>query len=52
MFPVIRVSISGLEPNTKYLIFVDIVPCDDYKYKFHNNEWVLSGKGELHFSGL
>ena len=52
MFPAIRVNISGLEPESKYIMFIDMVPKDDNRYRFYNNEWVVNGKGEPHFEGL
>jgi len=29
MFPVIQISISGLDPDAKYIVVMDIVPVDD-----------------------
>lgn len=49
MFPSIRISVSGLEPTSKYTMFVDVVPLDDNRYKYHNCEWIVSGKAEPHF---
>lgn len=51
MFPSLRVSVSGLESSSKYLMVVDIIPVDDNRYKYHNCEWVVSGKAEAHFAG-
>ena len=48
MFPTFRASITGLEANAKYILLMDIVPCDDTRYKYHNSEWVVSGKAEPH----
>jgi hypothetical protein len=49
MFPSLRVSITGLENNIKYLMVVDVAPYDDNRYKYHNCEWIISGKAEAHF---
>ena len=46
MFPVIKISVSNLEPETKYIIAMDIVPVADNRYKFHDSEWVVTGKAE------
>ena len=46
MFPVIKVSVSGLEPDAKYFIVMDFITVDDSKFKFHNSEWVVTGKAE------
>ena len=46
MFPVIKVSVTGLEPEAKYIIVMDIVQIGDSRYKFHENAWVETGKAE------
>jgi hypothetical protein len=51
MFPAIRVSVSGLETSAKYMMIIDVIPVDDHRYKFHNCEWIVSGKAEAHFAG-
>ncbi len=51
MFPSLRVSVSGLDNASKYVMVVDIVPVDDNRYKYHNCEWIVSGKAEAHFVG-
>ncbi|CAL4075790.1 unnamed protein product [Meganyctiphanes norvegica] len=51
MFPTVKMSASGLEPNTKYFVLVDIVPADDSRYKFQGKEWVVAGKAEPHMPG-
>eukprot|EP00794_Sanderia_malayensis_P013850 gene13850-15298_t len=51
MFPVIKVSISGLNPKLKYILVMDLVPVDDNRYKYHNSEWAIAGKAEAHLPG-
>nr|KAG5690629.1 hypothetical protein BaRGS_018099 [Batillaria attramentaria] len=51
MFPTIKVSLSGLEPHAKYILLIDIIPVDDCRYKYHNSEWVVTGKAEPHMPG-
>lgn len=51
MFPVIKMSVSGLEPDTKYIVVMDIVAIDDNRYKFHDSEWVVTGKAEPSLAG-
>ena len=46
MFPVIKISVANLEPETKYIIALDIVPVADNRYRFHDSEWVVTGKAE------
>ncbi|KAL7629938.1 UNVERIFIED_CONTAM: hypothetical protein RMT77_019943 [Armadillidium vulgare] len=51
MFPTIKMSVTGLEPNTKYFVLMDIIPADDSRYKFQGKEWVVAGKAEPHMPG-
>ena len=51
MFPTIKVAVSGLEPHAKYILLIDVVPLDDCRYKYHNSEWVVTGKAEPHMPG-
>ena len=50
MFPTVRVSFSNLEaqPGTKYLVLLDIVPCDNkrYRYAYHRSAWLVAGKAD------
>ncbi|KAF1762423.1 hypothetical protein GCK72_010685 [Caenorhabditis remanei] len=47
MFPILRVKLSGLDKKSKYIVMVELVPSDRYRYKFTNGEWAVSGKGDL-----
>ncbi|UJR10609.1 hypothetical protein I4U23_014806 [Adineta vaga] len=51
LFPTFRVSVSELDPNTKYMFLLDIVPVDDNRYKYQESTWVVSGKAEPHAYG-
>ena len=51
MFPTMRVSFSQVEvsePGTKYLVLLDIVPCDNkrYRYAYHRSAWLVAGKAD------
>ena len=46
MFPAVKVRISGLNPRTKYIVLLEIVPVDECRYKFHNCRWSIAGKGD------
>lgn len=46
IFPPFRVKISGLDKETKYSVFFDIVSADLHRYKFHNSKWTLAGKAD------
>lgn len=39
MFPQMKFRVSGLDNKAKYILLLDIVAADDYRYKFHNR-WV------------
>ncbi|KAJ7400430.1 T-box transcription factor TBX20 [Pitangus sulphuratus] len=42
MFPTIRVSFSGVDPEAKYIVLMDIVPVDNkrYRYAYHRSSWL------------
>ncbi len=46
MFPVLRASISGLDPNAMYSVLLDFVAADNNRWKYVNGEWVPGGKPE------
>uniref|UniRef100_A0A3B4Z048 T-box-containing protein TBX6L-like n=1 Tax=Stegastes partitus TaxID=144197 RepID=A0A3B4Z048_9TELE len=41
MFPHCNVSVTGLQPYTSYVLMMDMVPVDGFKYK-----WEVAGKAE------
>ncbi|XP_026195850.1 T-box-containing protein TBX6L-like [Anabas testudineus] len=46
MFPHCSVSISGLQPFANYVIMMDMVPVDSFKYKWKKEQWEVAGKAE------
>ncbi|KAL1438878.1 hypothetical protein MTO96_047615 [Rhipicephalus appendiculatus] len=40
MFPVMRVKVSGMEPSSYYMVLMDLVPVDNYRYRFLSNCWL------------
>ncbi|XP_050397967.1 T-box transcription factor TBX20 isoform X2 [Patella vulgata] len=48
MFPTLRVSFTGLDPDQKYLVLMDIVPVDNkrYRYAYHRSSWLVAGKAD------
>ncbi|KAM9852815.1 T-box transcription factor TBX4 [Aulostomus maculatus] len=46
MFPGYKVKVTGMNPKTKYILLIDIVPADDHRYKFCDNKWMVAGKAE------
>ncbi|XP_054827941.1 MAX gene-associated protein-like isoform X2 [Eublepharis macularius] len=51
MFPYCRYWITGLEPNLKYILVMDISPVDNFRYKWNGYSWEPSGKAEPHVLG-
>ncbi|KAM9823108.1 T-box transcription factor 16 [Syngnathus typhle] len=46
MFPHCKVNLSGLIPCAKYILLVDMVPEDGYRYKWNKEKWEVAGKAE------
>ncbi|XP_007892513.1 T-box transcription factor T [Callorhinchus milii] len=46
MFPVLKVNVSGLDPNAMYSFVLDFVAADNHRWKYVNGEWVPGGKPE------
>ncbi|XP_058473618.1 T-box-containing protein TBX6L-like [Solea solea] len=46
MFPHCSVSLSGLQPFANYVILMDMVPLESFKYKWKNEQWEVAGKAE------
>ncbi|CAL8288222.1 unnamed protein product [Lota lota] len=46
MFPVLKVSVSGLDPSAMYSLLLDFVPTDGRRWKYVNGEWAAAGRGE------
>ncbi|XP_040566165.1 uncharacterized protein [Lepeophtheirus salmonis] len=46
MFPQMKFRVSGLDNKSKYILLLDIVAADDYRYKFHNGRWMVAGKAD------
>ncbi|XGW05854.1 hypothetical protein V3C99_016313 [Haemonchus contortus] len=48
MFPVLSISISGLDSDASYSLMVDMECVDSkrYRYSFHQSKWTATGPGE------
>ncbi|XP_044297715.1 T-box transcription factor TBX19 [Varanus komodoensis] len=46
MFPVLKISVSGLDPNAMYSFLLDFAPTDSHRWKYVNGEWIPAGKPE------
>ncbi len=40
MFPPIKVEVNDLKPSLFYVLLMDLVPVDKYRYKYQNSQWV------------
>ncbi|XP_060517409.1 T-box transcription factor TBX20-like [Cylas formicarius] len=48
MFPTLRVSFTGIRPDRRYAVLLDIVPVDSkrYRYAYHRSSWLVAGKAD------
>ncbi|XP_070618607.1 T-box-containing protein TBX6L-like isoform X2 [Erythrolamprus reginae] len=46
MFPPFKVRVTGLVPCARYLMLVDFVPTDNFRYKWNKDQWEIAGKAE------
>lgn len=48
MFPTLKVSLNGVDSKVNYMVFMDIVPVDDkrYRYAYHRSTWLVAGKAD------
>lgn len=47
MFPVVKISTSGLDPKAMYTVLLEFVQMDTHRWKYVNGEWVPGGKSEV-----
>ena len=46
MFPIVKVTTSGLDPAAMYTVLLEFVQIDSHRWKYVNGEWVPGGKAE------
>ncbi|CAK9300126.1 unnamed protein product [Gordionus sp. m RMFG-2023] len=46
MFPILKINISGLDPDSMYSVLVDFVQLDEHRWKYIRGEWIPGGKPE------
>ncbi|KAM8960712.1 T-box protein VegT-like [Pelodytes ibericus] len=46
MFPQCKIRLFGLNPYAKYVVLVDFVPLDNFRYKWNKSQWEVAGKAE------
>lgn len=49
MFPQMKFRVSGLDLKAKYILLLDIVALDDFRYKFHNRYRIVFCKFFIYF---
>lgn len=49
MFPHCKINISGLVPYAKYILLVDVVPEDGFRYKVRIDFWLVSFSSLNHY---
>ncbi|CAH0557310.1 unnamed protein product [Brassicogethes aeneus] len=47
MFPVVKVTASGLDHKAMYTVLLEFVQIDPHRWKYVNGEWVPGGKAEV-----
>ena len=47
MFPTLQYCISGLDPDKKYNIFIDVIVADPNTWKFQGGKWVPCGASQM-----
>ena len=40
MFPVVKITASGLDPAAMYTVLLEFVQIDSHRWKYVNGEWV------------
>lgn len=40
MFPPLKIELFDLNPNSTYILLMDMAPVDKYRYKYQNSLWV------------
>lgn len=48
MFPALRISFTGLLPDEKYMIMLDVVPVDSkrHRYSYPDSAWYVAGEAD------
>ncbi|ESO01901.1 hypothetical protein HELRODRAFT_188516 [Helobdella robusta] len=46
MYPPIRVNVKGLSQMMRYTISLEIIPCNDFRYKYNGGSWSVAGPSE------
>ncbi|CAL1264924.1 unnamed protein product [Larinioides sclopetarius] len=48
IFPTLKILVSGLDPESDYIMWIDIVPVDlqRYRYLYHSSRWIVAGSGD------
>ncbi|XP_023223091.1 T-box transcription factor mls-1-like [Centruroides sculpturatus] len=44
MFPSVSIRLCGLCPNTYYFILLDVIPVDNFRYRYNAGTWTVAGR--------
>ncbi|XP_051500229.1 MAX gene-associated protein-like [Myxocyprinus asiaticus] len=51
MFPCCRFRLSGLDPNLRFFLVMDVMPLDDFRHKWNGTSWEPGGSSKPHIQG-
>jgi len=51
MFPAIQVQISGMDRCARYALALDVVPVNEFRYRFHGSRWTTAGSAAAAAAG-
>ena len=43
LFPTLRVRVAGLTKSRNYVLLVDVVPVDQFRYRYEYSTWFVAG---------
>ncbi|XP_065201832.1 T-related protein-like isoform X2 [Planococcus citri] len=46
MFPVVKVTVNGLDPAAMYTLLLEFIQIEQHRWKYVNGDWVPGGKAE------
>lgn len=46
MFPALKLQVTGLDTRLHYVLMMDIVRVDNYRYKYTDSRWTVAGRAD------
>jgi len=50
LFPTLRVCVGGLVTSRNYVLLVDVMPVDQFRYRYEYSTWFISGTDNCRYS--